>query len=187
MAQATSRARLYALLPEADSVLVYRRTDGQEFLPKDSGYVGINAAWTIWEWGASFYFHRTAVAQARVAAAQTADVERQVTLEAATRLAQLKAARSAVDVASASIASAEEAWRVMEAQVKVGSATTTISSTRRTRSRGRGSAWRGPATRRPSPGWAWRGRSGSRPARRQGQPMPMQAAGPLSIAAGPGM
>jgi outer membrane protein len=119
------KGRLFSLLPEIDFEAAYLRTDGSIFNPANAGFLGVKASWAIFEWGASWYADRAAAEQT-VAAQREAEAEqRQVGVEVATNLAQSRASTAAVDVAEQTIASAEEAYRVTQALLKAGSATTT--------------------------------------------------------------
>jgi outer membrane protein len=121
----TTRARTWALGPEVDAEGAYVRTDGQEFAPKNSGFFGIRANWAIWEWGSSWYARQAAAHNAAAAHADLDERTRDVEVEVASRQAELVSASSAVQLAEETIASAEEAFRVTEAQVRAGAATTT--------------------------------------------------------------
>lgn len=124
-ARRSARARTFELLPEVNAEAAYLHVTGQAFSPKDSGFVGLKADWPIWEWGARWYARSAAVAQADAAAAQEVDARDRVAAEVAARLAATRAAATAIDVARTAIASAEEAYRVTQALVQAGSATTT--------------------------------------------------------------
>jgi outer membrane protein TolC len=124
-AQHQATGRLFALLPEASVEGSYVRIQGQLFAPPESWAVGLKASWPVWDWGATWYAHRAAAQNAEAAAAAREDQERQVKGEASARLAALTSARAAVEVADATISSAEEAWRVTNALSQAGSATTT--------------------------------------------------------------
>jgi outer membrane protein TolC len=117
------RSHLYGLLPEVDLEAAYSRVDGQVFAPKDSAFVGVKAAWPIWEWGASYNARRAAAAQARAAESDVEAERRRVRVEVASRRAELDAAKSAVELAEETIKSAEEAYRVTDALVRAGSGT----------------------------------------------------------------
>lgn len=121
----TRTARWFNLLPEADLEGAYVRVDGQVFAPKQSWFIGVKASWTIWEWGADFYAGRAAGAQADAAASLAQARADQVEVDVATKLCNLTAVQSALDAAQTAIASAEEAYRVTQALVKAGTATTT--------------------------------------------------------------
>lgn len=124
-AEAASRARLLALLPEIDAEAAYIRIDGQALAQKDSAYIGVKASWPVWTWGTQWYAHRAAAHQAEAARLLCDDAQRQVRAEISTRLEQLEAASSAIEVARAALESAEEAFRVTAAVVQAGSGTTT--------------------------------------------------------------
>jgi outer membrane protein TolC len=127
-AQAASqhtRAKLLELLPELNLEAAYIHVHGEVLAPADSTYVGIKAEWLAWEWGAKYYEGRNAADQAAAARAELDGLRRRVGAEVAARRAQADAALSAVDVARSVIDSAEEAYRVTDELMKVGSATTT--------------------------------------------------------------
>jgi outer membrane protein TolC len=118
-------ARWLALLPEIDAEGGYLRIDGQLFAPPNQWYVGAKASWAIWEWGASYYQARAQSKQAEAAALEATNEARNIATEVSTGLSQTRAAAVAVDVSQTAIASAEEAYRVTNALVQAGSATTT--------------------------------------------------------------
>lgn len=122
-AQHEERSHFYGLLPEIDLEAAYSRVDGQVFAPKNSAFVGVKAAWPIWEWGASENARRAAAAQAQALRSDVEGQRRQVRVELATRAAELEAAKSAVRLAEETIVSAEEAYRVTDALVRAGSGT----------------------------------------------------------------
>jgi outer membrane protein len=118
-------ARTFALLPEVDLEAAYSHVSGQAFAPIDSAFVGIKADWNIWEWGASYNAKEAASAEARAAAADVEATRRRVLTEVTSAKAELVAAANAVALANQTIASAQEAYRVTEAQVRAGTGTTT--------------------------------------------------------------
>ncbi len=118
-------ARTYALLPDIDLEGAYIRTDGQLFAPPNSAYLGIKASWAIWEWGASNLQRKAAAVQADAARRDQEMLARQIEAELGASLAQGDAARGAVGTAEKAVASAEEAYRVTDAALKAGTATTT--------------------------------------------------------------
>jgi outer membrane protein TolC len=120
-----SRSRFFQLLPEINLEAAYANVQGQAFAPKDSAYVGLRADWNVWEWGASYYAWRSSAAQSAAAKQDAENARQQSALEVSARLLQARSALSAVDGAKAAVASAEEAYRVTDALVKAGSATTT--------------------------------------------------------------
>lgn len=124
-AERQRRASGFALLPDIDFEAAYVRTDGQQFAPKNSAYVGLKANWAIWEWGATALQRKSAAIQAEAAQRDREMLERQIESELTASLAQGDAARGAVGSADKAVASAEEAYRVTDAAVKAGSQTTT--------------------------------------------------------------
>ncbi|MDB4966382.1 MAG: hypothetical protein JWN44_2071 [Myxococcales bacterium] len=124
-AEHTKRARWLSLLPEIDGEAAYVRIDGQKFAPPESWFVGVKATWTPWEWGSGFFAARAAGRQAEAAAQDLASERSTVATEVQTSLSQSRAARFAVEVAEKTIAAAQEAYRVTDALVRAGSATTT--------------------------------------------------------------
>src|SRR3954471_12223181 len=118
-------ARTYALPPDIDLEGAYIRTDGQLFAPPNSAYLGIKANWAIWEWGASNLQREAARVQADAARRDQERLARQIEAELSASLAQGDAARGAVGTAEKAVASAEEAYRVTDAALKAGTATTT--------------------------------------------------------------
>jgi outer membrane protein len=121
----TERARAFGLLPELDAEAAYIRTDGSPFNPANAAYIGLKAQWAIWEWGATYYVRKAALADADAARFAAADEERKISIEVASDLAQATAAVAAVDVAQQTIESAEEAYRVTKVGLQAGTATTT--------------------------------------------------------------
>jgi outer membrane protein len=116
---------LFKLLPEANIEAAYTHIHGQVLAPQDAAYIGVKASWPIFTWGADWFAYKSAGAQADAAALAAEDQARQVRIDASSKLAVLRAASSAVDLATTAIASAEEAYRVTNAQVKAGVATST--------------------------------------------------------------
>jgi outer membrane protein TolC len=120
----TRIARYLDMVPEVDGEGGYVRLDGQLFAPTESWFIGLKATWT-WEWGATFFAGRAASAQADAAAALAQSRAEQIEVDVSTKLSNLTAVQASLDAAKAAIASAEEAYRVTQALVKAGTATTT--------------------------------------------------------------
>lgn len=120
-----SRSKLFALLPEVNAEAAYVKINGQPLASPEDKYIGVKATWQIFDWGADYYAYQASSAQAEAAAKAAEDQARNVRIDAAQRLAHLRAAMSAVEVAKTAIASATEAYRVTNVQVKAGVATST--------------------------------------------------------------
>lgn len=119
------RSRYLAMLPEVNGEAAYLRTDGQLFAPPDQWFIGVRASWAIWEWGATFFMARAAARQSEAAVFEVENQRRAVRLEVQNALARMRAARVSVEVAKQAIGSAQEAYRVTLAAVRLGTATTT--------------------------------------------------------------
>ncbi len=114
------------LLPEINASAMYLRIQGMPAgLPPDYFMLGVNLDWPIWEWGSTYYASRAAAERDDAAAAQIQGVQDAVALDVHRRLQEERAAAHAVAVAQDAITQAEEAFRVTEALVRAGSATTT--------------------------------------------------------------
>ncbi len=124
-ADANARARTYRLLPDLDLEAGYMHITGQTFAKVDSAFIGVKAGWQIWDWGADWYQHRAASAQANAARLQADDARRQVEADVAARLADVRATGSALEAGRTAIGSAEEAYRVTTVLLAAGSANTT--------------------------------------------------------------
>jgi outer membrane protein len=124
-AGANARARAYELLPDVDLEAGYLHMTGQAFMKKDSAFIGLKANWQVWDWGARWYQHRQAEAQAEAAQAQADDARRRVETEVAAKLANVRATASALETGRTAIGSAEEAYRVTTVLLAAGSANTT--------------------------------------------------------------
>ena len=120
-----AQAQTFALLPDVDLEGGYVNIQGQAFAPENSLYVGLKATWNIFDWGADWYSRSAAASQASAASFAAQNAADQVNNDVDEKLAQARAASAAVNVAQTAIASAEEAYRVTEALLKAGSATTT--------------------------------------------------------------
>jgi len=124
-AEHDASARKFALLPEVNLEAGYAHVNGQIFMPQDSAFVGIKADWAIWEWGTTYAAKEAAQAEARARTLEVDATRRRVRAEVTGRKAELSAAASAVALARETVVSAEEAFRVTTALVRVGSGTTT--------------------------------------------------------------
>jgi len=124
-ARDNDKAQFAALLPEVNLQASYSWTRGQVFFPENSAYIGIFVNWPFWTWGTQYYAAKSAEHQADAADALSQDARRQAAFDVSSRYVQLKAQFVAVDVAETAIKSAEEAYRVTDAQVRAGIGTTT--------------------------------------------------------------
>jgi outer membrane protein len=124
-ARDNDKAQFSALLPEVNLQAAYQWTRGQLFFPENTAFIGIFVNWPFWSWGTQYYAAKSAERQADAADALSQDARRQAAYDVSSRYAQLKAQFVAVEVAETAIQSAEEAYRVTDAQVRAGIGTTT--------------------------------------------------------------
>ena len=124
-ARDNDKALYAALLPELNLQAAYQWTKGQLFFPENQAYIGFLLTWPFWTWGSQFYAAKSAERQADAAEALSQDARRQAAYDVSSKYAQLQAQFVAVQVAETAIASAEEAYRVTDAQVRAGIGTTT--------------------------------------------------------------
>ena len=120
-----ARSALLSLLPELNLEAGYSHIHGSLLAPIDSAFIGLVASWNVFEWGATYYQRKAAAAEALAASAEAQGTQDRIGFEVSSRLSQVRAAGSALDVGKATIASAEEAFRVTGAGVRAGVATTT--------------------------------------------------------------
>ncbi len=124
-ASSNSRARTYDLFPDVDLEAGYMHISGQPLAKPDSAFIGLKAAWQIWDWGARWFQHRAAESHAVAAQAQADDARRKVETDVAAKLANVRATASALETGRTAIGSAEEAYRVTTVLLAAGSANTT--------------------------------------------------------------
>jgi outer membrane protein TolC len=125
-AHQTYLASSFNFFPEIDASGSYMRLQGLPAgIPQDYFLFGANLKWAIWQWGSTYYQARAASYREDAAVARVEGTRQQVSLEVEQRLAEERAAAHAVSVAQEAIQQAEEAFRVTEALVKAGAATTT--------------------------------------------------------------
>ena len=124
-ADRTRTARYLSLLPEVDAEGGYVRTDGQLFAPPNQWFVGVRASWNIWEWGASFFQARAASRQAEASRSSARTSQRQVALEVQNDDGADASGRRRRRRGAAGHRLGAEAYRVTQALVQAGSATTT--------------------------------------------------------------
>ena len=120
-----ARARFFDLLPEVNAEAAYQHITGQAFAPRDASFIGLKAEWPIWDWGVKWHQRSAALAEEEAATAEASDLQDRVAVDVSTRYFATRAAAHAVAVARTAIESAEEAYRVTDALLRAGSATTT--------------------------------------------------------------
>lgn len=131
-AKQRANARSWSLLPEVDVNGSYMVVGVSPFDSQTKGVldvkaasIGVSAKWAIWDWGVAYYDQDRAQEEATAAALDAQDAVEAIRADVAGRRADMVAALANVDVAQVQVASAEEAYRVMQALMNAGSATTT--------------------------------------------------------------
>jgi outer membrane protein TolC len=111
------------LVPQVSAVGAYLHTEGSPFTQKNSAYVGAVASWDVWDWGATSSAIPLAKARARQAALARAKVSDQIRLEVRQAYVDVASAAQAGAVAKASVAQAEENFRLVTKRYEANAAT----------------------------------------------------------------
>lgn len=123
-ARAAATALSWSRLPQVSAIGSYTHQEGQGFgAEPDSGFVGLQADWTIWAWDRQAAGARAARAQADQLAAQLAGAEAGARAEVEGRLDSLRTAQASWEVARGSVEVAEENLRLFDIRLKAGTAT----------------------------------------------------------------
>jgi len=113
-------------MPSINALAVYTHTEGQGlFAEPNTAFVGASLDWTVGRIGSGSNVARLASAQAASVHAQLNGAEAGVRAEVRSRVEALAAAGAAYDVATQSVASAEESLRIQEQRHEAGTATMT--------------------------------------------------------------
>jgi outer membrane protein TolC len=111
------------LAPQVNGVAAYIHNIGTPFTPPNSGYVGAVATWDLWDWGTTTGGISLAKARREQALVARAKVDEQIRLEVREAFVGVGTARQATAVAEASVASAEENFRLVNKRYEANSAT----------------------------------------------------------------
>ncbi len=108
-------------LPSVNAVGVYTHSEGTGlFAERDAGFVGVTADWPVWSWGQKTDALDLARTLAQVQRMQLEAAEAGVRVDVRSRADALNASAGAYDVATASIAVAEESLRIVEVRLQAG-------------------------------------------------------------------
>ncbi len=119
-----TRIAYLKLAPQVSAVGAYIHNDGSLFSPEDSAYVGGVASWDVWDWGTTTSGISEAKAKARQARLAITKVGDQIRLEVRQSFVGVGTASEAMDVARASVAAAEENFRLVKKRYEANAATT---------------------------------------------------------------
>ena len=111
------------LAPQVSVVGAYVHQEGSQFAQLNSAYVGAAASWDVWDWGTNTSAISEAKARARQASLGRTKISDQIRLEVRQAYLELNAASEAMVVAQASVASAEENFRLVKKRYEASAAT----------------------------------------------------------------
>jgi outer membrane protein len=111
------------LAPQVSVVGAYIHNEGSQFVQTNSAYVGAQATWDVWDWGTTAGGILEAKARARQAMLARTKISDQIRLEVRRAYLELTAASEAMVVAQASVASAEENFRLVRKRYDASAAT----------------------------------------------------------------
>jgi outer membrane protein len=111
------------LAPQINAVAAYVHNEGSLFNPLNSGYVGAAAVWNVWDWGTTTSGITQAKAHYNQAVLARTKVDDQIRLEVRKAYVDVGAASEAMTVAQASVASAEENFRLVKKRYDANAAT----------------------------------------------------------------
>jgi len=111
------------LAPQVSVVGAYIHNEGSQFVQTNSAYIGAQATWDVWDWGTTTSGISEAKARARQASLGRTKISDQIRLEVRRAYLELTAASEAMVVAQASVASAEENFRLVKKRYDASAAT----------------------------------------------------------------
>lgn len=111
------------LAPQVSIVGAYIHNEGSQFVQTNSAYVGAQATWDVWDWGTTTSGISEAKARARQATLARTKISDQIRLEVRRAYLELTASSEAMLVAQASVASAEENFRLVKKRYDASAAT----------------------------------------------------------------
>lgn len=111
------------LAPQVNVVGAYIHNEGSQFVQTNSAYVGAQASWDVWDWGTTASGISEAKARARQVSLARTKISDQIRLEVRRAYLELTAASEAMVVAQASVASAEENFRLVKKRYDASAAT----------------------------------------------------------------
>jgi outer membrane protein TolC len=122
MARETRLAYL-KLIPTVSVVGAYIHNEGSLFSEVNAGYVGATASWDVWDWGTTTSGIAEAKARAHQALLARSKVDDRIRLEVQQAFVAINSAREAMAVAKASVALAEENFRLVQKRYEASAAT----------------------------------------------------------------
>jgi outer membrane protein len=124
-ARSSALATSWGRLPQISALGSYTHQEGQALgQPKDSGFFGLNAEWTVWAWDRQGAQTRAAQAQAAQVQVQIEATEAMARMEVATRRDAVETARANWEVAKSAVVQADENVSLFRLRYDSGAATT---------------------------------------------------------------
>ncbi len=119
-------AAKWRYFPDIRAVAAWQHFTGvQPFQPEDEEYVGLTAAWNVWDWGATHDAVLQAESQKKRAEIMTNGLVDQVKLDVRRRWLETKTQFDSLAVAEQQQQTAEEAYRLQKVKLDNAAATTT--------------------------------------------------------------
>jgi outer membrane protein len=118
-----TRLAFLKLVPNVSVVGAYIHNEGSLFSPVNAGYVGAAASWDVWDWGTTTSGISEAKARAHQAQLARSKVDDRIRLEVQQAFIAINSAREAMAVAKASVALAEENFRLVQRRYDTSAAT----------------------------------------------------------------
>lgn len=112
-------------IPQVVALAQYSHSEGQGLSGSDSAFIGLNASWTIWEWGADYYEVDAAQAQRLQLEAAYTQARRQIGLQVRSAWYDVQSAAEGYAVSTKAVAQAEEAYRIETVRYEAGESTPT--------------------------------------------------------------
>lgn len=113
-------------VPDIRAVAAWQHVTGvQPFQPSNDEYIGLTAAWNVWDWGATHAVVLQAESAKTIAEIMTNGLVEQVKLEVRRRWLEANTQFDSLAVAAQQQQTAEEAFRLMKVRLDNAAATTT--------------------------------------------------------------
>jgi outer membrane protein TolC len=111
------------LLPDINAVSSYTHNEGSEFVQPNAVFVGAVASWDVWDWGATTQAIAEAKSRRQQLLAAKGKVDQIVRLDARQAYVDVDTTADAMDVATATVAAAEENFRLVTKRYEAAAAT----------------------------------------------------------------
>ncbi|HEY5243037.1 MAG TPA: TolC family protein, partial [Polyangiaceae bacterium] len=111
------------LIPQVNAVGNYTHFEGSQFQQENAAFVGLFAAWDVWDWGTTTSGISSANARLDQARIARKKIEDQVRLEARQAFVNAQTAREALGVARTAVSQAEENFRIVTKKFEAAAAT----------------------------------------------------------------